>query len=152
MKHELKNIFKILYQDSLKALKKKEVPIASLIFNPLKQKIISRSFNQNIEHNNPCSHAEILSIIKACKKLNTHRLDGHDLYCSVEPCLMCASVIYQSKIRRVYFALEDKKNGALINNYKLSFKKNLNHKLDIYYGFEEKKFSELLKNFFKKKR
>ena len=46
-----------------------------------------------------------------------------DLYCSLEPCLMCSSVIFQSKIRRVYFATDDKKNGALINNYKLGRKK-----------------------------
>ena len=65
---------------------------------------------------------------------------------------MCSSVIFQSKIRRVYFAVDDKKNGALLNNYKLSFTKNLNHKVDIYYGFEEEKFSNILKEFFKGKR
>lgn len=102
--------------------------------------------------NNPCMHAEIISIIRACKLLNTSRLDGLDLYCSHEPCLMCSSVIFQSKIRRVYFAIEDKKNGALLNNYKLGYKKNLNHSIEMYYGFHEKKFSLLLKNFFRNKR
>ena len=148
----LNYIFDILYQQSIKAQKKKEVPISALIFDPKNKRIISKSHNQNIKDNNPCSHAEIISIIKACKKLNKNRLDGMDLYCSLEPCLMCSSVIYQSKIRRVYFATDDKKNGALINNYKLGFKKNLNHRIDIYYGFEEEKFSNLLKKFFKKKR
>ncbi len=133
-------------------MKKKEVPIAALILNPKTKKIISRSYNQNRKNYNPCSHAEILSIVRACNKLKVHRLDGFDLYCSLEPCLMCTSVIYQSKIRRVYFAIEDKKNGALLNNYKLAFKKNINHKIQIYYGFQEKKFSELIKKFFKKKR
>ena len=149
---DLNYIFDILYQQSIKAQKKKEVPISALIFDPKINRIVSKSHNQNVKDNNPCSHAEIISIIKACKKLNKNRLDGMDLYCSLEPCLMCSSVIYQSKIRRVYFATDDKKNGALINNYKLGLKKNLNHRIDIYYGFEEEKFSNLLKKFFKKKR
>jgi len=149
---DLNYIFDILYQQSIKAQKKKEVPISALIFDPKNNRIISKSHNQNVKDNNPCSHAEIISIIKACKKLNKNRLDGMDLYCSLEPCLMCSSVIYQSKIRRVYFATDDKKNGALINHYKLGLKKNLNHRIDIYYGFEEEKFSNLLKKFFKKKR
>jgi tRNA(adenine34) deaminase len=149
---DLNYIFDILYQQSIKAQKKKEVPISALILDPKNKRIISKSHNQNIKDNNPCSHAEIISIIKACKKLNKNRLDGMDLYCSLEPCLMCSSVIYQSKIRRVYFATDDKKNGALINNYKLGLKKNLNHRIDIYYGFQEEKFTNLLKKFFKKKR
>ena len=150
--NDLNYIFDILYQQSIKAQKKKEVPISALIFDPKNNRIISKSHNKNIKDNNPCSHAEIISIIKACRKLNKNRLDGMDLYCSLEPCLMCSSVIFQSKIRRVYFATDDKKNGALINNYKLGLKKNLNHRIDIYYGFQEEKFSNLLKKFFKKKR
>ena len=155
-KKKIKNyfsyIFDILYQQSIKAQKKKEVPVSALIFDPKSNQIVSKSHNQNIQDNNPCSHAEIISIIKACKKLNKNRLDGMDLYCSLEPCLMCTAVIFHSKIRRVYFATDDKKNGALVNNYKLGLKKNLNHKIDIYYGFQEEKFSKLLKNFFKKRR
>ena len=152
IKNNLNYIFDILYQQSIKAQKKKEVPVSALIFDPKNNQIVSKSHNQNIQDNNPCSHAEIISIIKACKKLNKNRLDGMDLYCSLEPCLMCTAVIFQSKIRRVYFATDDKKNGALVNNYKLGFRKNLNHKIDIYYGFQEEKFSKLLKNFFKKRR
>ena len=75
-----------------------------------------------------------------------------DLYCSLEPCLMCSSVIFQSKIRRVYFATDDKKNGALINNYKVGRKKNLNHRIDIYYGFSREKVLKIVKKIFKKKK
>ena len=50
------------------------------------------------------------------------------------------------------FCIEDKKNGALINNYKLSFKTHLNHKLEVYYGFHQDKFYKILKKFFKLKR
>lgn len=129
-----------------------EVPIAALIYDPRQKKIISKSHNLNKKKFNPCAHAEIEAIIKACKKIKSPRLDGLDIFCTVEPCLMCTSVILQSKIRRIYFSLEEKKTGALINNYKLSFKKEITQKIKVYYGFNEKKFSQLLKNFFKKKR
>ena len=123
-----------------------------MVFDPKSKKIISKSYNKNKLENNPCMHAEIDSIIRACKKLKVSRLDGMDIYCTLEPCLMCSSVIFQSKIRRVYFAIEDKKNGALLNNYKLGFKENINHRIDMYYGFKEQKFSKVIKNFFKNKR
>ena len=62
---------------------------------------------------------------------------------------MCSSIILQSKIRRVYFSCEDRKAGALINNYKLALNaKNMN-KVNVYYGFKEQKFVKLIKNFLK---
>ena len=55
------------------------------------------SFGQTGKNFNPCAHAEILAIQKACKKLQISRLDGYDLFSSLEPCLMCSSIILQSK-------------------------------------------------------
>ncbi|NCU53561.1 MAG: nucleoside deaminase, partial [Candidatus Fonsibacter lacus] len=75
-----------------------------------------------------------------------------DLYCSLEPCAMCASAISFSRIRRVYFCLEDKKSGGFINGPKLIYSKNLHYKPKFYYGFKENIFLDLMKNFFKKKR
>ena len=65
---------------------------------------------------------------------------------------MCSSVILQSKIRRVYFATEEKKTGMLVNNFKLAFNPKFSKKIKVYYGFSDNKFLELLKKFFKKKR
>ena len=128
------------------------MPVASLIYDPKDKKIISRAYNLNKKNFNPCDHAEIRAIIKACKKLKTSRLDGYDIFCSLEPCLMCSSIILQSKISRIYFAVEEKKMGALVNNNKLAFDSKFGKKIKVYYGFSEDKFSSLLKNFFKKKR
>ena len=108
-----------MYKESIKALNLGEVPVASLVYDPVNKKIISKAHNSNQKNFNPCDHAEVRAIIKACKKLKTSRLDGYYIFCSLEPCLMCSSIILQSKIARIYFAVEEKKMGALINNHKL---------------------------------
>ena len=72
------NIFNILYKESKKAVNLGEIPIAALIYDPYQKKIISKAYNKNKKNFNPCSHAEIEAIIKACKKLKKHRLDGYD--------------------------------------------------------------------------
>ncbi len=151
-KADFNHIFNILYKESIKGFKQDEVPVSALIYDPIKKKIISKAHNSNIKTFDPSAHAEVKAILKACKKLNASRLDGMFIFCSLEPCLMCSSVILQSKIKRVYFALEDKKTGSLINNLKLAFYPKFSKNIKIYYGFSEDKFSKLLKGFFKKKR
>jgi len=141
-----------LYKESTKAFKLGEVPIAALVYDPVKKVIISKSHNLNRKKFNPCYHAEINAITKACKKIKKSRLDGFDLFCSFEPCLMCSSVILQSKIRRVYFAVEEKKTGSLVNNFKLALNPNFSKQIKVYYGFDEERFLQLLKKFFQKKR
>jgi len=96
------DLFNILYKESIKAFKLGEVPVASLIYDPKQKKIISKAHNLNKKNFNPCDHAEVRAIIKACRKLKVSRLDGLDIFCSLEPCLMCSSIIIHSKIRRVY--------------------------------------------------
>ena len=149
---DFSSLFDILHKESIKAYKLGEIPVAALIYDPQKKKIISKAHNLNRKNFNPCAHAEILAIQKACKKLQISRLDGYDLFSSLEPCLMCSSIILQSKIRRVYFSCEDRKTGALINNYKLALNAKYMNKVNVYYGFKEEKFAKLIKGFFKNKR
>ncbi|MBL6758209.1 MAG: nucleoside deaminase [Pelagibacteraceae bacterium] len=146
------NLFDILYKESKKAFKLGEVPVAALIYDPINKFVISKAHNLNRKKFNPCGHAEVEAIIKACKILKKSRLDNYDLFCTLEPCLMCSSIIFHSKIRRVYFSIEEKKMGAMVNNFKLGLNSKFNCKTKIYYGFDEERFSKLLKDFFKGKR
>ncbi|NCU74107.1 MAG: nucleoside deaminase [Candidatus Fonsibacter lacus] len=140
----------LLLKLSKKALALDELPISAIIVNPVTKKVISACINQTKK--NSILHAEINAILKASKLTNSNRLDKFDLYCSLEPCAMCASAISFSRIRRVYFCLEDKKSGGFINGPKLIYSKNLHYKPKFYYGFKENIFLDLMKNFFKKKR
>ena len=127
-----------------------ELPVSAIIVDPVTKKVVSACINHTKK--NPILHAEINAILKALKLTNSKRLDKFDLYCSLEPCAMCASAISISRIRRVYFCLEDKKSGGFINGPKLIYSNNLHHKPKFYYGFKENIFSDLMKDFFKKKR
>ena len=140
----------LLLKLSKKALVLDELPISAIIVNPVTKKVISACMNQSKK--NSILHAEINAILKASKLTNSNRLDKFDLYCSLEPCAMCTSAISFSRIRRVYFCLEDKKSGGFINGPKLIYSKNLHYKPKFYYGFKENIFLDLMKNFFKKKR
>jgi tRNA(Arg) A34 adenosine deaminase TadA len=140
----------LLLKLSKKALALGELPISAIIVDPVYKKVISACINQSKK--NPILHAEINAILKASKLSNSKRLDKFDIYCSLEPCAMCTSAISLSRIRRVYFCLEDKKSGGFINGPKLIYSNNLHHKPKFYYGFKENIFLNLMKNFFKKKR
>jgi tRNA(Arg) A34 adenosine deaminase TadA len=140
----------LLLKLSKKALALGELPISAIIVDPVNKKVISACINQSKK--NLILHAEINAILKASKLSNSKRLDKFDIYCSLEPCAMCTSAISLSRIRRVYFCLEDKKSGGFINGPKLIYSNNLHHKPKFYYGFKENIFLNLMKIFFKKKR
>ena len=140
----------LLLKLSKKALALGELPISAIIVDPVNKKVISACINQSKK--NLILHAEINAILKASKLSNSKRLNKFDIYCSLEPCAMCTSAISLSRIRRVYFCLEDKKSGGFINGPKLIYSNNLHHKPKFYYGFKENIFLNLMKNFFKKKR
>ena len=140
----------LLLKLSKKALSLGELPVSAIIVDPVTKKVVSACINHTKK--NPIFHAEINAILKALKLTNLERLDKFDIYCSLEPCPMCTSAISISRIRRVYFCLEDKKSGGFINGPKLIYSKNLHHKPKFYYGFKENVFLNLMKNFFKKKR
>ena len=87
------------YHEALKALKIDEVPVGAVIVRD--GKIIARGHNQRESKNMATAHAETIAIQKACRKLNSWRLDDCTLYTTLEPCLMCTGVIIQSRIQRV---------------------------------------------------
>ena len=77
-------------------------PFGAVIVND--NKIISEGFNAVTSDNDPTSHAEILAIRIACKKLNNFSLKGCDLYTTCEPCPMCLSAIYWARVDNIYYA------------------------------------------------
>ena len=115
-------------------------------------KIIARGHNLREKTNDPTSHAEIVAIRKACKKLNSWRLEGCTIYVTIEPCAMCAGTLLWTRIDRIVFGASDPKGGALGSSFELFRVKNINHHPEITKGVLEDKCGSLISDFFKKKR
>ena len=122
-----------------------EVPVGAVIVKD--GKVIARGKNARETGRNAVLHAELSAIQKACKKLGGWRLIGCTLYVTLEPCIMCAGAIMNSRIERVVIGAPDKKSGAYggitdINSLPV------NHKPKVEFGILETECSDILKHFF----
>jgi tRNA(adenine34) deaminase len=133
-----------------KAVVEDEVPVGAVIV--LDGKIIARAHNKMEKTQQATAHAEILAINKACKKLKSWRLDGAEMYVTVEPCAMCAGAIVNARIKKVYFGAYEKKSGCAISKFSVLTDSGLNHKTEFVGGVEQEVCENLIKNYFKGKR
>lgn len=134
-------------KEAKKAEQKGEVPIGAIIVKD--DKIVARAHNLRETKMNSLKHAEIIAIDKACKKLGNFRLEDCELYVTVEPCLMCAGAIVQSRIKKVYFGTPDEKYGAVVSVAN-AFDIKSNHKVQLEQGICKCECQTIIKNFFKK--
>lgn len=133
-------------REAIKAYKLGEVPVGAVIVKD--GEVISKAFNETITMTDASSHAEIIAIRRACKKLENYRLTGCDLYVTLEPCMMCLGAILEARIKNLYIGLLDYKKGACISKMQLHTSSLSYHKLNVFYE-ESKIYKFLLQNFFK---
>ncbi len=122
-----------------------DIPVGCII--ELNGEIIARAHNEKELNNDPTAHSEILAIKEASKKLNSWRLNGCNLYVTLEPCPMCAWAILNSRINTVYFSSYDIKYGAM--GSKINLSDISNHKIKVYGGIMEDFGNKLLDDYFK---
>ena len=134
-------------KEAQKAYKQDEVPVGVVIVK--NNEIISKAHNIKEKTNNPCGHAEILAIEKATKKIQDWRLEDCEMYVTLEPCIMCAGAIIQSRIKKVYIGALDEKNGAVVSKLKAFDDYKFNHKVTYETKILEKECSDIVKDFFK---
>ena len=141
-------------KEALKEAKKAElideVPIGCVIVKD--DKIIARGHNQRETKQSPIGHAEIIAINKASKKLKSWRLEGCDIYVTLEPCIMCSGAIIQSRINKVYYGASDPKGGALGSSINVLEAHNINHHPEVISGVLKEECSSIITNYFKAKR
>lgn len=128
-----------------------EVPVGAVIVAP-DRSVLARAGNRTIELSDPTAHAEILVIRDACSATGAQRLEGCDLYVTLEPCPMCAGAISFARIRRLYFGAEDRKGGGVEHGARVFSHDTCHHAPDVYGGMSERPSAELLKAFFRQKR
>lgn len=136
--------------EARKAYDLDEVPVGCVIVKD--GKMISKGHNLMKSSRNQTNHAEKLVIDTASKVLGNGYLNECDMYVTLEPCNMCAAAISFARIRRVYIGALDEKGGAIYHNGKIYYNKGLHYMPEHYQGFSEAQCSQLMTNFFKKKR
>ena len=136
-------------KEAKKAYKKGDVPVGAVIVKD--GKVIAKAYNKKEKSKVAVYHAEILAIKKACQKLKSWHLTDCEIYVTLEPCLMCAGAILQSRISKVYFSTTNLKFGYVSSIDSILNQKN-NHKVDIHEGLCKEKSQKMLIEFFKNKR
>ena len=123
---EKEKFMKEAIKEAKKAYGKLEVPIGAVIVK--NGKIIARGHNQKEEKADTTMHAEIIAIKKASKKIGAWRLNGCEMYVTLEPCPMCAGAIINARLDKIYIGTMDEKNGACgsVTNVLEEYKQNYN--------------------------
>ena len=123
-----------------------EVPVGALIVH--NGSVIAEAHNQRETLKDPTAHAEMLSITQAAASLGDWRLEGTTLYVTLEPCVMCAGAILQSRIPRVVFGASDPKGGAVSTLFQLLNDSRLNHRCEVTAGVMASQCGSILTDFF----
>ena len=129
-----------------------EVPVGAVLVDPKTGDIISSVSNAPILKCDPTAHAEILAIRDACQYLKTDRLEGCDLWVTLEPCTMCAGALVWSRLDRLVFGAFDAKAGAASTLYDIPQDARLNHQIETISGVEAEASADLLRAFFRARR
>ena len=137
-------------REALKAREIDDVPIGAVIV--LDGKIVARGYNRTESSQIAINHSEIIAIEKACKKLKSRRLDGAEIYITLEPCAMCAGAIANARIKRAIFGAYERKSGCAESKYPVLSDNGLNHTVEYLGGVEEAECAELIKDYFREKR
>jgi len=127
-----------------------EAPIGAVIMEG--STILAAERNRMQALRDPTAHAELLAIRTALATRGTGRLDGCDLYVTLEPCAMCAGAIAHSRLRRLYFAADDIKAGAVENGIRLFDQPTCHHRPEVVGGLSAARSEAMLVEFFKQLR
>lgn len=127
-----------------------EVPIGAVLVKG--GEVIAVAHNAPRGMCDPTAHAEVLAIRAAAASLGQDRLEGCDLWVTLEPCAMCAGAIVQARIARVYYAAPDPKGGAVEHGARVFDQPGCLHRPEVYAGMGEGEAADLLRGFFRERR
>lgn len=127
-----------------------EVPVGAVIV--VDGQVVATGHNEREQTNDPTAHAEIVALRAASRVLGSWRMPHATLYVTLEPCPMCAGAILNSRLRRVVYGAMDPKAGSMGSLYNLGSDPRLNHEVELTWGIEDERCSELLSNYFRRLR
>ena len=133
-----------------RALEAGEVPVGAVVV--CDGAIVGRGWNRNISDHDPAAHAEIVALRAAGRSIANYRLSDCELFVTIEPCAMCAGALMHARVRRLIYGADDPKAGAVHSIMEVLNHPKLNHQIDVRGGVLAGRSSELLQEFFRKRR
>lgn len=128
-----------------------EVPVGAIVVSSDGQ-LISSGYNKRESIPSPLGHAELIALHSAARKLGGWRLVDCSLYVTLEPCIMCSGALVQARIKNLVYGATDPKGGGISSLYTIGTDPRLNHQINIIEGIKKEESTQLLKEFFKKRR
>ena len=129
-----------------------EVPVGAVLVDGDTGEVLAAAGNRVEGGHDPSAHAELLVLRAAAAKRASPRLNGCDLYVTLEPCPMCAQAISFARIRRLYFGASDAKGGGVENGPRIFAQPTCHHRPEVYGGMDESRAAALLREFFSARR
>jgi tRNA(adenine34) deaminase len=132
--------------EARRAESEREVPVGAVVVQD--GEVVARAHNCPVSGCDPTAHAEMLALRAAAERLGNYRLNGCDVYTTLEPCAMCAGALVQARIRRLVYAAADPKAGAVHSHLRLLEAPHLNHRVEVVAGVLAEEAAALLQRFF----
>ena len=127
-----------------------EVPVGAVVVRD--GAVIGEAHNAPRALADPTAHAEILALRRAAERLGSERLEGSELWVTLEPCAMCAGAIVHARIARLYYGASDPKGGAVEHGARVFEQPQCLHRPEVYAGIGEEPAAALLREFFRARR
>jgi tRNA(adenine34) deaminase len=128
-----------------------EVPVGAVLVSAAGE-ITGRGANSPISRHDPTAHAEILALREAAASAQNYRLEGSTLFCTLEPCIMCAGALVTARVARLVFGARDLRFGGVRSKFQAADSTLLNHQLRIEEGLLAVDCVTILRDFFEARR
>ena len=128
-----------------------EVPVGAVLLSA-DGEVLARDGNRILERKDPTAHDEMLVLRAAAERLSNERLVECTLYVSLEPCAMCAGAISLARVKRLVFAAEDPKGGAVLHGPRFFEQSTCHHRPIVSRAGDAAEAGDILKSFFKSRR
>ena len=128
------------------AAERGEVPVGAVVAH--EGRIIARGHNRTLTDNDPTAHAEMVVLRAAANALGNYRLNGAEVYVTVEPCAMCAGALIQARVSRLIYGCAEPKGGAVHSCFQVLDHPSLNHRVEVTSGVLAEECARELQTFF----
>ncbi len=146
IKDKDQHYMKMALSQAREAARQGEVPVGAVVV--LGEEVLGQGYNMRERLQDPTAHAEIIAIREAAEACGSWRLQGSEMYVTLEPCPMCAGAIIQARVARLVYGAPDPKAGAVVSLLNLFDVSGFNHAVEVQGGILAEDSAKILQKFF----